>query len=340
VLIGAILGTMLTRLLTPQGLDGWGWRIPFLFGLIIGPLGLYIRRNLDETSAFLQSSRSSSGQQGSGSVLASHIKELVACLGMVVSGTISFYVILIYIPTFARTQLHLPLDQAFLAQSIGLACMVVLIPIFGLLSDLVGRKPVMVAALVLDLVVTYPLFLLGECKSVVWRPLDHADYTLQPIWHLQRPDIDGIGRAVSDPRAFNRARHLLQHRGHAVWWLRTILCDLVDRGDRHADRARILSDVRRGCWTAVRTIPQGARPRCSSFDDGCCRTDRRLALRIDGGDLEKCIGQLDAHKCPPCNGGLMPSHPTSTCPSRGFSPSIDERMICRGDGRVGRVCAR
>jgi MFS family permease len=158
VLIGAILGTVLTRWLTPEALNGWGWRVPFLFGLIIGPVGLYIRRNLDETSAFLQSSRSSAGQQASASVLASHVKEMLACLGMVVSGTISFYVILIYIPTFARTELHLPLDQAFLAQSIGLACEVVLIPICGMLSDVVGRKPVMIAALVLDLLVTYPLF--------------------------------------------------------------------------------------------------------------------------------------------------------------------------------------
>jgi MFS family permease len=83
---------------------------------------------------------------------------MLACLGMVVSGTISFYVILIYIPTFARTQLNLPLDQAFLAQAIGLGCEVALIPIFGALSDLVGRKPVMIAALVLNLLVTYPLF--------------------------------------------------------------------------------------------------------------------------------------------------------------------------------------
>jgi len=158
VLIGAILGTMLTRSLTPEALDGWGWRIPFLFGLIIGPVGLYIRRNLDETSAFLQSNRGLAGRQGSGSVLLSHVTEMLACLGLVVAGTISFYVILIYIPTFARTQLHLPLDQAFLAQSIGLACEVVLIPICGLLSDLIGRKPILIAALVLDLVVTYPLF--------------------------------------------------------------------------------------------------------------------------------------------------------------------------------------
>src|ERR1700751_5202986 len=158
VLLGAILGTRLTLSLTPETLDSWGWRIPFLFGLIIGPVGLYIRRNLDETSAFLQSTRSSAGQQGSGSGLISHVKEMLACLGMVVSGTISFYVILIYIPTFARTQLHLPLDQAFLAQSIGLVCEVVLIPICGALSDFVGRKPVMITGLVLDLLVTYPLF--------------------------------------------------------------------------------------------------------------------------------------------------------------------------------------
>src|SRR5262249_60347861 len=98
-------------------------------GLIIGPVGLYIRRNLDETSAFLQSNRSLAGQRGSGSVLMSHAKEMLACLGMVVSGTIWFYVILIYIPTFARTQLHLPLRQSVLAQSIGLAFEVVLIPI-------------------------------------------------------------------------------------------------------------------------------------------------------------------------------------------------------------------
>jgi MFS transporter, MHS family, proline/betaine transporter len=158
VLLGAILGTLLTRSLTPETLDSWGWRIPFLFGLIIGPVGLYIRRNLDETSAFLQSNRSSAGQEDSSTVLMSHVKEMLACVGMVVSGTISFYVILIYIPTFARTQLHLPLDQAFLAQSIGLACEVVLIPICGVLSDFIGRKPVMITALVLNLLVTYPLF--------------------------------------------------------------------------------------------------------------------------------------------------------------------------------------
>jgi len=158
VLAGAILGTVLTRTLSPEALDGWGWRIPFLCGLIIGPVGLYIRRNLAETDAFLQSNQTAATNAAESPALAAHAKEILICMGMVVSGTISFYVILIYIPTFARTQLHIPLDQAFLAQSIGLAFEVMLIPICGILSDRIGRKPVMMTALGLSLIVTYPLF--------------------------------------------------------------------------------------------------------------------------------------------------------------------------------------
>src|SRR5215831_8936715 len=54
VLIGALLGALITRKLAPEALDSWGWRIPFLVGLIIGPVGLFIRRHLQETDAFLE----------------------------------------------------------------------------------------------------------------------------------------------------------------------------------------------------------------------------------------------------------------------------------------------
>jgi MHS family proline/betaine transporter-like MFS transporter len=158
VLIGAILGALLTRTLPPEALDGWGWRIPFLFGLVIGPIGLYVRSNLAETQAFLQSVQTTQRRASGSHALAAHVKQILVCFGIVVSGTISFYVILVYIPTFAHTQLQLPLDQAFLAQAIGLTCEVVLIPICGALSDRIGRKPVMIASLLLSLVVTYPLF--------------------------------------------------------------------------------------------------------------------------------------------------------------------------------------
>ena len=158
VLTGALLGALITRIFTPEALDSWAWRIPFLFGLVIGPLGLYIRRRLDETDDFLAITRSTGKQQALGAALAAHVRQVLATFGVVVSGTISFYVILLYMPTFARIQLHLPLDQAFSAQAISLACMIVLIPIFGALSDHIGRKPIIISALVLYFLLTYPLF--------------------------------------------------------------------------------------------------------------------------------------------------------------------------------------
>jgi MHS family proline/betaine transporter-like MFS transporter len=158
VLTGALLGALITRVLAPEAIDSWGWRVPFLFGLIIGPLGLYIRRRLDETAAFLATRRPPEQQQMLGAALAAHVREALATFGIIICGTIAFYVILLYMPTFARTQLHLPLDQAFTAQAISLACMIVLIPIFGALSDHIGRKPIMIGALILYFALTYPLF--------------------------------------------------------------------------------------------------------------------------------------------------------------------------------------
>src|SRR5262249_18871696 len=158
VLSGALLGAFITRILPPEAVDSWGWRLPFLFGLLIGPLGLYIRGRLDETAAFLATRRGVEQREALGAVLFAHLKGALATFGIVLSGTISFYVILLYMPTFARTELHLPLDEAFSAQAISLACMIVLIPMFGALSDHIGRKPIMIGALILSLAVTYPLF--------------------------------------------------------------------------------------------------------------------------------------------------------------------------------------
>lgn len=158
VLVGALLGALVTRSLSPETLDSWGWRIPFLAGLVIGPVGIFIRRHLEETEAFLEARETANIRQRFSTTVATHLKEALVCVGIITSGTISFYVILLYMPTFARTQLHLPLDQAFIAQSISLVCMIVLTPLSGALSDKIGRKPIIIGALTLYLVFVYPLF--------------------------------------------------------------------------------------------------------------------------------------------------------------------------------------
>jgi MHS family proline/betaine transporter-like MFS transporter len=71
-LIGALVGALLTRALAPEALDSWGWRVPFLAGLIIGPVGLFIRRHVEETKPFLESRRAERERPGGGAARGSH----------------------------------------------------------------------------------------------------------------------------------------------------------------------------------------------------------------------------------------------------------------------------
>ena len=157
LLAGAIVSFLVTRSVTPDEFENWGWRIPFFVGLMIGPVGLYIRRYLDETDAFLEL-RPVNQENLFVRTIVTQFKELLVCIGLFSGGSISFYVILLYMPTFATTQLHLPLTEALVAQSIGLGCLATLVPLFGALSDRVGRKPILIAAFLPYLGLAYPLF--------------------------------------------------------------------------------------------------------------------------------------------------------------------------------------
>jgi MFS family permease len=156
-LTGALAGALVTRGLSPEQVDSWGWRLPFMFGLIIGPVGLYIRRYLDETEAFLHA-RSQSRTASHAASLLAHGRGLAVTFGLVICGTISYYVVLVYIPTFAKTQLNMPLADAFLAQVVGLLFLTAVIPVFGTLSDRIGRRPILIAGTVAYFFLLYPLF--------------------------------------------------------------------------------------------------------------------------------------------------------------------------------------
>jgi len=156
-LTGACMGMLITQGLSPAQIDSWGWRIPFIFGLLIGPVGLYMRRHLDETEAFTQAKATHVKRLTLIQLWREHTRSLLACFGLVVAGTIMYYVVLIYMPTYAKTQLKIPLADAFTAQVIGLLCLTAAIPYFGALSDRIGRKPVLLFALLCYFVLPYPL---------------------------------------------------------------------------------------------------------------------------------------------------------------------------------------
>ncbi|MCP1643737.1 MFS family permease [Pseudomonas citronellolis] len=157
VFAGAGMGALVTHNLSPEALDAWGWRVPFLLGLLIGPVGLWMRRHMEETEDFVRAS-SQEKPVGLRQVLREHRRAVLVTMGSTINGTVAFYVVLVNMPTFAHTQHGLPLDQVFMVQMLAVALMTVIIPVAGALSDRYGRRPVLFAGMLGFTLLVYPLF--------------------------------------------------------------------------------------------------------------------------------------------------------------------------------------
>ena len=170
---GALAGWFVTQVLTPAQLDSWGWRLPFAFGLLIGPVGMWVRRNLEETEEFTAARATPGNNLPFMTMLRTHAHSVMVTFGLVICGTITYYVVLIYMPTFARTQLGMPLEDAFKAQVVALLCLTVIIPLVGALSDRIGRKPPMIVGTIACLIALLPLFR--------WLHAEPGLYTLMAV---------------------------------------------------------------------------------------------------------------------------------------------------------------
>jgi MFS transporter, MHS family, proline/betaine transporter len=159
MLCGSLFGAVLTRSLSPEHLMSWGWRVPFIAGLLIVPIGLQLRRKLDESPVFVEKSRER--QLSESPILDAatrHWVPVAAGLGLTVFATVGTYIFLLYMPTHATHTLHLPLADTLISSSISSICYLVLCPFVGALSDRIGRKKLMVTSLVLTIVIAYPVF--------------------------------------------------------------------------------------------------------------------------------------------------------------------------------------
>jgi len=147
-------GAALSGALTAEQMRMWGWRIPFLFGLLIGPIGYYIRRHIDETLEFR------SAQTASAPLLDTFSwgkMRLLVAVGTIVLVTVAAYTA-VYMPTYAIRELGLPPVGGFLATMLAGAIQVVMIPLVGALSDRLGRLPIATVATIAILITAYPLF--------------------------------------------------------------------------------------------------------------------------------------------------------------------------------------
>jgi MHS family proline/betaine transporter-like MFS transporter len=149
-------GLILASALSPAQLTGWGWRIPFLFGILVGPAGFYIRRKLDETPEYVAIEPTRTPVRD---MLRAHPFEALLAVGASAISNSSAYIIL-YIPTYAIKELHLPQATAFTATLVGAVILGLASPLAGHLSDKFGRSGLMRATGWLFLLTTYPVFYL------------------------------------------------------------------------------------------------------------------------------------------------------------------------------------
>ncbi|NQS86963.1 MFS transporter [Pantoea allii] len=153
-LMASAFGLGLTQILTESQIQDWGWRIPFAFGLLIGPLGIYIRRHVHEPASFTTRQPEVAPLKR----LFGRQKELMLlAIGLMVISTAVNYM-LNYVPTYATRNLHLPGSVAFTATLLAGVILTVVTPIMGLWAERVGRVPLMWGSLILLIVTIYPAF--------------------------------------------------------------------------------------------------------------------------------------------------------------------------------------
>ena len=156
IVVAALLGYLINDHLSKAEIEQWGWRIPFYIGCMIIPIVFYIRKSLQETEEFLAQKVHPTTRQMM-SALALNWRLVLTGMMLIVMTTVSFYLITVYTPTFGKTVLKLStLDSLLVTLCVGVSNFLWL-PIFGALSDRIGRWPIMALSSGLTLVSAYPL---------------------------------------------------------------------------------------------------------------------------------------------------------------------------------------
>lgn len=157
-LVGAAIGLLLSSVLDTAALESWGWRIPFVLGLLIGPVGWYIRRHLPETlePAPLREQPLARKRQWREVI---DLRNTALATGLMASATIGMYLFIFYMPSYLVTTLHYPQRSALAIACVAAACLAIITPIAGRYADRHGlRKKLLAWTITLPVVAAWPAF--------------------------------------------------------------------------------------------------------------------------------------------------------------------------------------
>ena len=156
ILAASAVGWALTSTLTKPEMAAWGWRIPFLLGALGGLAGLWIRRSIRRPKPLAQQ-EGRRGKAAAAHLLREHPVEVLRIVGFSILTTFAFYIFVAYVPTYAIRQVHADPKTAFAANTVALIVFMLVQPLFGALSDRIGRKPQLIVFAAGYLIFFYPL---------------------------------------------------------------------------------------------------------------------------------------------------------------------------------------
>ena len=161
-LIAAFMSFVLTSTLSDDAMAAWGWRLAFAIGGLLGLVGLWLRTAVPETESFrrISEGRTEPARGPILGMLREHPRAALRVVGITIAGTLTYYIWISYMPGYAHTVTGIPLNQALLANTLGIAYFLCLLPFVALLSDRFGRKPTLLAFAVGFVVIAYPAFAL------------------------------------------------------------------------------------------------------------------------------------------------------------------------------------
>ena len=152
MLLGSGVAALFGSFLSKTQMADFGWRIPFLLGVLILPVGFYMWRYVEETPVFV-------ARQDKPVTLRGGMRLAAQASGIIVIWTVAYYAILTYMPMFTARYSKLGASAALWSNALSLLVLALTIPFFGVLADRVGRKPLLLAGAIGFALLSYPLFL-------------------------------------------------------------------------------------------------------------------------------------------------------------------------------------
>ncbi len=167
-LLGAGFLTVCTAALPADAFQSWGWRIPFLASAVLVAFGLWLRRGVDETPLFKQLERHHHKvEMPIKEVFSGHWRRLLIAGSVRIGSDIVYGLLVVFTLTYVTSVLHMPRSLALLATMLGAALHAFCVPLFGGLSDRLGRRVVYGAGAVLSILWAFAYFyLMGTCQAV------------------------------------------------------------------------------------------------------------------------------------------------------------------------------